>query len=208
MTNELHRRQQVVATDDVTHLVRDDRFDMRVAQGGSETLRPYQQRASGCRSHQAREADVTSRSLSGMHDALRAFDAPERVVHDAGGERAGSAGIGRADAAIATPNCARTASAPRQPHGDEEHDGGGQTSRGTPTSETRAVASVSARPAKGGDCGSGTRFAAAASAASGTRNFIAAANQIQYRTDALLSAEHQGQQCRRPRRRWSTARCG
>ena len=48
------------------------------------------------------------------------------------------------------------------------------------------VAASSAPIATDGACGSGSTFAAAVSAANGTRNFIAAANQIQYRTDAPL----------------------
>ena len=57
---------------------------------------------------------------------------------------------------------------------------------GSADERNTTVAASSARPAKGGDCGNGTRLAAAASAANGTTNFINAANQIQYRTDALL----------------------
>jgi hypothetical protein len=50
---------------------------------------------------------------------------------------------------------------------------------------TRLAAS-SASLAPGGDRGSGMRFATTLSAANGMRNFIAAANQTQYRADALL----------------------
>src|SRR5688572_15456105 len=50
---------------------------------------------------------------------------------------------------------------------------------------TRLAAS-SAPLATGGDCGSGMRLATALIAANGTTNLTAAANQTQYRADALL----------------------
>src|SRR5687768_5849598 len=62
--------------------------------------------------------------------------------------------------------------------------GSGMTGSTDPrnTIEAASIAAAAAR----GDCGNGISLAIAASAANGTRNFTAAANQIQYRTDALL----------------------